>query len=169
MSDILSLTFILPFLFTFAVIFGVLEITKVFPNKGVLAVISLVFAYFASTNQMFLTLFNQNFMYLTGFFIAMFLLIFVLEIFGLRPGKSKNPTDIMKEFAIHAFILFILLTVGFYGIETLDIDLGFISNSDLALLIGFVVIIALFWAVFRLSPIFSEYSRAEAAAREKSK
>ena len=169
MSELISMEFILPFLFTFAVIFGVLEITKVFPNKGVLAIISLVFAYFASTNQMFLTLFNQNFIYLGGFFIAMFLLLFVLEIFGLRPGKTKAPTDIMKEFAIHSFILVVLLTVGFYRIESLDIDIGFISNSDLALLIGVIVIIGLFWAVFRLSPIFSEYSRAENAAKEKSK
>ena len=46
---LIDTSFILPFFFTLALVYGSLEISKTFQNKGVKAIIAVVIAIFAAT------------------------------------------------------------------------------------------------------------------------
>lgn len=137
---------LVPFLFIFAVVFGLLELSKIFKNKAVNAVIAIALALFAILNASFVTLLWNVLPSLTTVFIALFFLVFALELFGLRKPKEDYVESIMTGGAV----LFVLLTVGIILIQDLQLELPFIgSGENLVFLLAIILLISIFWAALK--------------------
>jgi len=137
--------FLMPFLFVLVDVFGVLQITRVF-NKGVNFIIAIVLAFFAANNPVFISLFWSQLINVVIFFVVLFFLAFILEMFGLR-GKGAQAKE---GLIIYGAILFVLLSIGFKYTETFP-ELPYIGGGEnLMLLIAIVLILAVFWAAFKI-------------------
>jgi hypothetical protein len=137
---------LIPFLFVLAIVFGVLSLTKIFRNKGVNFLIALAIAFFTITNTSFVSMLWSYFGSITTFFIVMFIIAFVFEVFGLRRGQHPPTSSIL----IDAGILFILLSIGFLYASQIP-GLPFIGGGqNLIFLFIIIFILVIFWSAFRI-------------------
>jgi hypothetical protein len=139
--------FLIPFLFVLAIVFGILEITKLFRNRGVNFVIALAISFFAVSNTTFVSFLWSQFGNITAFFIVMFFIAFVLEMFGLRrpSGESRSEGGMI----ISGAVLFLLLSLGFMYSDLIP-PLPYIgSGNNLILFFAIIFILAIFWAAFK--------------------
>lgn len=142
--------FLIPFLFVLAVVFGVLNLTNVFKSRAVSFVIALAIAFFAASYQPFTTLLWAQLGNITTFFIVMFFIAFLLEVFGVRKVAQRA---IPESMAMQGAILFILLGVGYMIVDKIP-QLPFIGGGqNLLLLIGVIFILMIFWSAFKLGLI----------------
>ncbi len=153
-----TMQFIIPFLFVLAIVFGVLQLVNVFKNKAVNAVIAIVIAFFASSYGPFSTLLWSQFGSITIFFIAMFFIAFVMQLFGFK--KAKNPVEYASSMILHGGILFILIAIGFMYSDLLP-TLPYIGGGgNILLLVAIIFILAIFWGAFRVG-LFTEIIQKE--------
>jgi hypothetical protein len=138
-------TFI-PFLFVLAIVFGVLELTKIFKNRGVNFLVALAIAFFTISNATFINMLWSYFGSITTFFLIMFFIAFIFEVFGLRRGQHQPTSSII----INGGILFILLSIGFLYVSYIP-ELPFIGGGqNLMFLFIIIFILVIFWAAFRI-------------------
>jgi len=153
---------LIPFLFVLAVIFGILEITHVFRNRGVNFLIALAISFFSVTNASFVAFLWSQFGNITVFFIVMFFIAFLLEVFGLRrpvPGKSRSE----EAMIIVGVFLLLIMIFGFMYAKSIP-ELPIIgSGTNFVILAAIIFILILFWIAFKAGP---ETVKAEAGKRE---
>ncbi|MBU5557847.1 MAG: hypothetical protein QW751_01535 [Candidatus Aenigmatarchaeota archaeon] len=151
-----SMQALIPFLFTFAVVFGVLELTRVFKNRAVEAVIAFALAVFAITQPAFTTMLMLWLPSILSFFIIVFFIAFIFEIFGLRKKPEKiHPEIYAKEQAEKAGLLgvaiVLLFAVGGLALSQLGLSLPVIGGPENILFaLGLIFIVALFWLAFKI-------------------
>ncbi|MFZ3077552.1 MAG: hypothetical protein WA139_03795 [Candidatus Aenigmatarchaeota archaeon] len=139
--------FIIPFLFVLAVVFGVLRISKAFKgNAAVEVIISLVIAFFSATYSPFTSMLFNILPSITMFFIAMFFIVFVLEIVGVRGNRGGNY---VTNLIIYGILILVLFTIVASHSELIP-NLGIISPDDLVLGVGLIFVISIFWAAFKI-------------------
>ncbi len=140
--------FVLPFLFVFAVVFGIFRATGVFAgNRAVQMVISFVFAFFSATYDPFVRSFFSLLPELTTFFIVVFLVILVVEAFGL---KKISKEDRVVNIAIYGILLLLLFSLGnLYGYHSFVPFFG--TWNNVLLLVGIVFIVAIFYHAYKSS------------------
>lgn len=137
------------FLFVFAITFGVIELTKIFKNRGVNFLISIAISFFAVTNTTFIAFIEPQLGNVAIFFIFMFFIVFVFEVFGLRGTRQRKPEEGM---IINGAILLILLIFGFMHSDLIP-ELPFIGNgTNFIVLVVLVFILVIFWAAFKAGP-----------------
>ncbi len=140
----------IPFLLVFAIIFGGLQAADPFRNRGVNLLVSLALSFFAIQNSLLLEFLNVNIGGITTFFIVMFFLAFILEVFGLRkyPGAKKTESGVV----IQGALLFILLSIGFRFADRLPTlpFAGGITGSTFIFIISILFILGIFWAAFHI-------------------
>ena len=125
-SALQSTEFLIPFLFSLAVVFGVLEITNIFKNRGVNFVIALTLSFFAMSSSFFVDLLWSYFGDIAIFFIALFFIAFIFEVFGVR--RSNHPFS-ADSIIINGAILFVLLSIGYLYVDLLP-SLPFIGGGE---------------------------------------
>jgi hypothetical protein len=139
--------FLITFLFTLAVVFGVLEVANIFKNKPINVVIAMAIAFFASTYAPFTSMLWSYLPTMTWFFIALFFVAFLAEILGLR---KKEKRDYMETSIIHGFIFFVLLAVGWMVKDIFYFELPIFGGPDnVILLLGIIFILSLFWNAWK--------------------
>jgi hypothetical protein len=142
---LLSEHILIPFLFVLAIIFGILELTGVFRNRGVKLLISLSIAFFTVTNSAFVELLWSQFALISGFFIVMFFIAFVLQVFGIRGQAPTGGEGIM----INGAILVLLLVFGFASSNLLP-QIPFLGGgTNLISIAALILILVIFWAAFK--------------------
>jgi len=140
----ISMEFAIPFLFVLAVVFGILRTARVFSgNTAVQMIIAFVIAFFSATYQPFTSLLFQYLPTITWFFIAMFFLVFVLEIAGIRGKRGENR----KNLIIYGMLLLLLFSIVADRAEAIP-TFSYISTNDLILAVGIIFIIAIFWNAY---------------------
>ena len=142
-----SQQFLIPFLFVLAVVFGAVNASNVFRNRGVNLLVSVALAFFAASNASFINFLWSQFGSISIFFIAMFFIIFILEAFGVRKGQhGKDGSDAL---VINGAILFLLFSIGYLYIGSLPI-LPIVGGGQNLLLLFFIVfIIVIFWFAYK--------------------
>ena len=138
-----SSEFFIPFLFVMAVVFGVLEVTNVFRNRGVNIVVALALSFFAASNSTFIGILWNYFGSIAVFFIAMFFITFVFEVFGLRRSGRGGSSDAIL---INGVILFVLLSIGYLYIDLIPAIPIVGGGQNLILFLAVVFILAIFCA-----------------------
>ena len=98
----------IPFFFILAVVFGALEFSGVFKNKGVKFIIAAAIAFFGVSNSTFIEAINTYMPYAAVFFIVVFFLGFIAKFL-----KGKGTHDWVLIMVVVGLI-FILL-VGMQG------------------------------------------------------
>lgn len=135
---------VVPFLFTLAITFGTLELTRLF-RKPVNFLIALALSMFAITSPTFVSFLWSSFGDITIFFIGMFLIAFVLEAVGVR-GRILGGSDIV----IQSGILFLLLTLGFYYSEKIPAFPLIGGGQNVLLLLAVAIIFSIFWTAYKM-------------------
>ncbi|MFQ6021041.1 MAG: hypothetical protein ACE5J4_03465 [Candidatus Aenigmatarchaeota archaeon] len=135
--------FFITFLFTMAVVFGVLQLSRAFKSKAVNIVVAIVIALFAASYTPFVTILWNYLPTITWFFVILFFIAFIMQLFGLRevkPGEDRTATMIVS-----GLILVVFITVGISFIP----EISFIAPMDLLMLIGLVLMLIIFYAAFK--------------------
>jgi len=149
----ISMQFAIPFLFVLAVVFGVLELTKVFKSRAVHAVVAIAIAFFATSYAPFLTALWSYLPSITWFFIVMFFFAFILQLLGLRGKAVGMPGKETESLVVGGVVLLVLLSAGYMILQEFPIELPLIGGGDnLILLIGLIFIISIFWAAMKIGP-----------------
>ena len=86
----LSLDFAIPFFFIFAIIYGALEVSGVFKNKAVKAIIAVALAFFAVSNADVVLFIHQVLPFATVFFVVVFFIGFIAKPFRGKGGEEKK-------------------------------------------------------------------------------
>lgn len=137
------LTTAIPFLFVLAVVYGALEVSDIFKNRGVKGIIAIVVALFAVTNEQLVEFIYLVLPYAAVLFIVVFFLAFIVSIFkgrGREGGRKVNFTLLAVAIAL------VLLFLAGQG-ESLDfLNIG---DSNLIAIIGFILIVLIFYAAYR--------------------
>lgn len=142
MADLISM--MIPFLFMLAIVYGALDVSGVFRNRRVNAVIALVFALFTLTYEPAVNFVNQIMPFAIIFFIAFFFIGFIIKI--ARKGADKDFTLLI---IIVGLILLLLATQGpgFIG----SFMPGFEEQGNNILVIaGIVFIGVIFLAAYKM-------------------
>jgi len=143
MADIIS--FLTPFLFMLAIVYGALDVAGVFRNRRVNALIALVFALFTLTYAPATEFINQIMPFAIMFFVVFFFLGFVIKM-------AKKGVD--KDFTLLVIILgLVLLLFATQGPGFIDNFMpGFEEQASNIMIISAIVFIAvIFLAVYKLS------------------
>ena len=139
---------LIPFLFVLAIVFGVLERVSIFHNRAVNFIVALAISFFTITNAAFVSILWAQFGNITTFFIIMFLITFVLEVFGLRGPQKPDKGE--GGMIINGTILVLILVLGFTHSSLLP-SLPYVGGgTNLLILVSLVFILALFWMAFRV-------------------
>ena len=139
--------FLLPFLFIFSVVFGVLCLTNVFKNKAVDAVIAFALASFAATNTLIVESVTEFLPMAVAFFIMVFFLAFLFKLFGIKPEKQTE----MEGMVVGGGVLVLLLTLGYYVFDIYPVEFPIIGGGDnLIFFVGFLMIISIFWGTLKI-------------------
>jgi hypothetical protein len=140
-SDLL--TFALPFFFVLAVVYGALEISDIFKRGAVKALISLIIAFFAITNEFVVLLILSLLPYAALFFIAFFFIGFLYSF--IRKEEKSDPTLLAVVFGL----VLIFLAVQGQDIIKEIMPQGFITPENFSVMAGLLVIIVIFLAVYK--------------------
>ncbi len=134
------LYYLIPFIFTFALVFGVLTISKVFKDqKNVNAILALAIALFAVIYPPYITLLYEWLPYLCIIFIVIFVVLMLKNLFVGEKGKKELEPTWPMLIAI-AVLFLVFMTVY----QSIPLPSGsFISSQDILLIVGiaFVVLI----------------------------
>ena len=139
-------TFILPFLFVLAIAYGALELASVFRNKAVNAIIALVVAFFAVSNEAIVASVVAAMPWAAMLFIILFFIKFVLSMFKTKEGEKRDYTLLL---IILALIAIFMASQGTELIQDWLPGGSPVTEENVILVIGIVVIIAIFYAAYR--------------------
>ncbi len=133
--------YIIPFIFTFALVFGVLSISKIFNKKEVNTLIALSMAMFSLISEAYVTLLYSWLPYLCILFIILF--VFVL-LKNLLFEEKDNKSAATWEMLIAISILFLVFMTVY---QSIPLPSGSMISSDDILLITGIVFVVLILSV----------------------
>ncbi len=143
MADIISL--MVPFLFMLAIVYGALDVSGVFKNKRVNALIALVFAFFTLTYAPAIEFINSVMPFAIMFFVVFFFLGFVIKIAKKGVDKDYNLLIIILGLVL---LLFATQGPGFIS----SFAPGFEGQASNIMVISAVVFIGvILLAAYKLS------------------
>lgn len=128
-----EVTLLLPFFFVLAIVYGALEVAKVFDNKAVKAIIAVVLAFFAVSNEQVVTFLMTFLPYIAIFFVIFFLAGFILSIVS---GKLKKDPLL----AMAALVLVVIFLVSQESIDIFTIE----NENFLATLALLAIVLVLY-------------------------
>jgi len=144
MPDFLS--FAVPFIFVFAIVYGALELTAVFKeNKKVGGLIALALSFFALSSEPVVAVINQFLPYAAMFFIVVFFIGFILAPFRGKEEKKDYGLIII----VCGLVAVFLINQG-YELVSSFLPAGLMIGSENFMVIaGLALIIALFFAAYK--------------------
>ena len=141
------MTFMLPFLFMLAIVYGALDLASVFKKKAVNVIIALVVAIFAVSNQAVVESIVTAMPWVAMLFIVLFFIKFILSMF--KPGSGGRDYTLLM--VILGLIAIFMLSQGTELIQDW-LPGGFpVTEDNLILIIGIVVVLAIVFAAYKNS------------------
>jgi len=86
----LDLQVMLPFFLVLAIVYGALEVAKVFENRGVKGIIAVVIAFFSVSSAEIVAVINSVLPYAALFFVGFFFLAFLASFFKEKEGGDEE-------------------------------------------------------------------------------
>jgi peptidoglycan/LPS O-acetylase OafA/YrhL len=140
-------TTMIPFLFVLAIVYGALEVSGIFKNKGVKAIISFALAFFAISSTTTLAFITGILPYAAIFFIAFFLLGFMLSFFKGKKGEGGKDSRDWTLIAVVILLIAVFLTN--YGYEWIETNLPMIDSENFVAVAGVVLILIILYAAYQ--------------------
>jgi hypothetical protein len=142
------MTFILPFLFVLAIVYGALELAAVFKNKKVNVIIALVVSVFAISSPGVVDTIVSAMPWAAMLFIILFFVKFILSFFKMKRNKDEAP-DFTLLLAILGLILVFMLSQGTQLIQDW-LPGGFpIDEDNFILIIGVIIIAVILYLAYK--------------------
>jgi len=138
--NVFDLNIMLPFFFVLAIVYGALEVSGVFKNKGVKGIIALVIAFFSVSSPAVVEIINSLLPYAALFFIVFFFLGFAVS--ALKGKDKERKIDFGLLVAVLALVLIFLSNQQNIGIINIQ-DQNFIGMLVL------LVIAAIVYAAYK--------------------
>ena len=149
MAFLFDIESLLPFFFVLAVVFGSLEVSKVFKNRGVNGLISIVVAMFAIINPSVSAFIYMIMPYAIIVFVIFFFLGFVVKFFSSdEEGKEK---DLTLPVIIAGLILIFLASFG-GNLSKMFPSMGFLSSDNFIVIIVLVIVMIALFATYKVKP-----------------
>ncbi|MEM5772199.1 MAG: hypothetical protein QXF15_01730 [Candidatus Aenigmatarchaeota archaeon] len=156
---------IILFVFIFAVVFGVLNLSKIF-SRAVNTLISFALAIFAISYQPFVSMIWMYLPSMVWIFIILFFIAFIFKIFGIKLQSSVSLFDIVPS----VVALLLLFSIGWYVIRYFPSNIPFIGNQEnLMFLVGLIFILVLIYSIIKYHTLSEMAALKEAQAKEKEK
>ncbi|MCX6817271.1 MAG: hypothetical protein NTU57_00250 [Candidatus Aenigmarchaeota archaeon] len=142
-----SMEILLPFFLVLAIVYGALEVSKVFSNKGVKAIIAVVFAFFAIMNSQVVTFINSILPYAAMIFVVIFIAWILL-----KPLRGENK-DGKKKDPVLIIVILVLVMVLLARMQATDYlpENSILSNTNLIWVVGILVIGVILWKIYKMS------------------
>lgn len=141
--------FALAFIFTFAMVFGVLSSAKALEfKKSVNVMIAAVFAAFSAAYEPFVALLQEIMPIAAAFLIILFFIVFLKNIFGGKgkEGKSGEKADL---FPIGISIALLLVVLGVMGDRVAPYLPAGVDVENIFWLTGILIILLLLWIGYK--------------------
>ncbi|NIO23015.1 MAG: hypothetical protein GTN38_03245 [Candidatus Aenigmarchaeota archaeon] len=151
MDGLLSIDFLIPFFFIFAIVYGALEISGVFKNKAVKAIIALALGFFAVSNADVVAFIHLVLPYAAIFFVVVFFIGFIAKPFKRKAGEPgrRDPFLLLVVLGLLLIIFAQLATPSspFYP----DISSTILGDETVLWGIGIVIVIFMFYYAYSQS------------------
>lgn len=139
------LYYAVPFIFTFALVFGVLTLSKIFEKqKNVNALLAAAIALFATMSSQYITLLYEWLPYLSILFLVIFVLVILKNIFF-----DKSKEKISGPMIVAVLIIFLVFLAVYPEIPLPHGNM--ISEGDVLMIIGIVFVAILIFLGFKLN------------------
>lgn len=141
--------FALAFVFTFALVFGVLSSAKVLKfDRRVNAAIAVVFAAFSAMYEPFVTLLQDIMPVAAAFLIILFFVIFLKNTFGekKKDGEKKEKADLLP---LGVSVALLLVVLGAAGDRLTPYLPAGTDPSSVFWLAGILIILLIFWVGYK--------------------
>ncbi|NIO19277.1 MAG: hypothetical protein GTN76_00645 [Candidatus Aenigmarchaeota archaeon] len=141
---LLSLDFLIPFFFIFAIIYGGLEISGVFKNRAVKAIIAVALGFFAISNADVIAFIHQVLPYAAIFFVVVFFIGFIAKPFRGKGGEGRRDPFLLLVVLGLLLIVFAQLATPsspFYP----DISSTILGDDTVLWAIGIVILLFMFY------------------------
>jgi hypothetical protein len=142
MADLMST--VIPFLFVLAVVYGALEVSDIFKRKQVKIILSLCFAFVAMSTPFISSFIMGILPYAILAFIVFFFIGFALS---FARGKGEGERDYTLVVLV---LVLALLFLANYGMDFVQDMLPGFSSEELATGLGLVIMLIIFYSVYRL-------------------
>ena len=134
--------YIIPLVFTFALVFGVLSISKIFNKKEVNVLIALSMALFSLISEIYVKLLYAWLPYLSILFIILFVFVLLKNLLIEKKNGTKSAAN--WEMLITIAILFLVFMTVY---RSIPLPSGSMISSDDILLIAGIVFVVLILSV----------------------
>jgi hypothetical protein len=138
MFDFFALETLLPFLLVLAVVYGAMETAKMFRNRALKTIISVVMAFFAISDGSVVAMLNSLLPYAAIFFILIFVAGYVKRSLGGKEGQDNTMVIII--------ILLALLLMATYA----RAEGGMYEYSEFFWFVGFIAIASVLYAAYKM-------------------
>jgi hypothetical protein len=138
MVDFFALETLLPFLLVLAVVYGAMETAKMFRNRALKTIISVVMAFFAISDGSVVAMLNSLLPYAAIFFILIFVAGYVKRSLGGKEGQDNTMVIII--------ILLALLLMATYA----RAEGGMYEYSEFFWFVGFIAIASVLYAAYKM-------------------
>lgn len=138
MVDFLALETLLPFLLVLAVVYGAMDTAKMFSNRALKTIISVVMAFFAISDSSVVAMLNAMLPYAAIFFILIFVAGYVKRSLGGKQGQDNTMVIII-------IVLALLLMASYARAEG-----GMYEYSEFFWFVGVIAIISIFYAAYKM-------------------
>ncbi len=141
---LLSLDFLIPFFFIFAIIYGALEVSGVFRNKAVKAIIAVALGFFAISNADVVSFIHQVLPFAAIFFIVVFFIGFIAKPFrGKGGGGERDPLLLLVVLGLLLIVFAQLATPSspFYS----SISSTILGDQNVLWGIGILILLFMFY------------------------
>ena len=128
--------YVVPFVFSFAVVYGSIELSGVFKNKAVNAIIALAIAAMSIVNESVVSALWNYMPIATIVFVALFIIGFIWKFINSIGSGSK------ADYGVVGAILF-LIFIGF-GSPTIRNSIHVPNSTTITFIVGFIVVGILF-------------------------
>ncbi len=130
----------IPFFFMLAIVYGALEMTEIFKNKGVKAILATAVAAISITNSGLVEGINFYLPYAAGFFIVVFFIRFLQK--GFKDKKDWTLVTIVLGLAL---LIFVHQGESFRSL----LDKGPLGYDNMIILIAIVFMIIMFYSAYK--------------------
>jgi hypothetical protein len=144
--DFLGMETLLPFFLVLAIVYGALEVSKVFTNRGVKAIIAVVFAFFSVMNAQVVAFINSILPYAAGFFVVIFIAWIVLK--PLR-GKGEGKKGMDPVLLVVILVLVLILLARMQTTDYLP-ENSIFSNTNLIWIVGIIIAVVVLYKVYKI-------------------
>ncbi len=144
--------YIIPLVFTFALVFGVLSISKIFNKKEVNVLIALSMALFSLISEIYVKLLYAWLPYLSILFIILFVFVLLKNLLIEKKNGTKSAAN--WEMLITIAILFLVFMTVYRSI--LLPSGSMISSDDILLIAGIVFVVLILSVGGKLGDKWSE-------------